>query len=226
MYIPDLWARFTTSKLVLEAEAVAVFGHVGNLVDATMEDMDLRQFGGVARITYLMLDDDLELGGESGFATGDQWEDEQSVITNVFQANYLPRSANDTTISAFHFSPDYHVDMILWRELYGAVINAVYAKPWVRYNVTDRFNFKIAGIVSFPMEKVATPGNGSIYGIELNADVGYDNVKEGFFAGISYGVLFPFGAMDHPNTIFTDPLSFPGGASTAQTLQMRFVLKF
>ena len=96
----------------------------------------------------------------------------------------------------------------------------------MRYNITERFNFKIAGIVSFPLEKVATPGNGSIYGIELNGDVGYDNVKEGFFAGLSYGVLFPFSALDHPPPIFNDNASLPGGASTAQTLQARFVLKF
>ena len=66
-------------------------------------------------------------------------------------------------------------------------------------------------------------------GIELNGDLGYANKEEGFFAGISYGVLFPMGALDHPRGEASRPI-FPeneaGEASTAQTIQTRLMLKY
>src|SRR5262249_8864549 len=162
--------------------------------DPAMDKMSLRELGAVARLTWLLVNDDLELGLESGFASGDEWESSKSGIINIHYANYLPQVATDTTITSFHFNYDYHVDRILFRELLGAVVNATYFKPWIRYNITDRFWFKAAAIGSVANVPVATPGNGTFYGIELNGDLGYNNEKEGFFAGFSYGVLFPLGA--------------------------------
>jgi uncharacterized protein (TIGR04551 family) len=225
-YIPDLWARFTTGKLVLEAELTGVFGNVDNYIDPTMESFSLAEYGGVARLLYYLLGDDMELGAEVGFASGDEWEDERSGDIHIDEANYLPRGVGNTdfTISHFQFNRDFHVDMILWRELYGAVTNAVYGRPWVRYNITERFFFRAQGVVSFAPRPVATPGNSSFYGVELDGDVGYSNEKEGFFAGLSYGVLFPMAALDHPISLF--PTELVNNASTAQTFQARFVLKF
>ena len=224
VYIPDLWGRITTSKFVAEGELVGIFGSVDNLVDPMMEDMTIRQIGGVARLMVYFLGQDLELGLEGGFASGDEWEDPKYGTINIHQANYLPRSPTDTTLSMFHFNPDYHVDLILFRELFGAVINAGYVKPWIRYNITDRFAFKAAVVTSFALVPVATPGNSTFYGIEVDGDLGYSNEKEGFFAGLSYGVLFPFAALDHPIALFPEETS--NGASTSQTLQGRLVLKF
>ena len=225
-YVPNVWGRFTTGRLVLEAEFAGVFGSIDNIVDATGDDMNLRQFGGVARLTFNLLDDDLELGVEIGFASGDQWEnDDLPGAMHIDEVNYLPQSATDTTISHFQFSRDYHIDLILFRELYGAVTNAIYARPWIRYDITERFGFRAQAVTSFAHKPVATPGNESFYGIELDGDIGYSNAKEGFFAGISYGVLFPLAALDHPVDIFENNLNSVG-ASTAQTFQGRLVLKF
>jgi uncharacterized protein (TIGR04551 family) len=227
-YIPDVWARFTTHKLIVEGELAGIFGNIDNLADTTLTGMaaqqTLRQIGGVARVNYLMFNDDLNLGLEVGFATGDQWENKNSGSVNVNVANYYPQNASDTTITNFRFNFDYHVDMILFREIMGAVTNATYVKPTLSYNITERFGFKIAGIMSFANIPVATPGNSSMYGIELNGDIGYSNKEEGFFAGISYGVLFPFAALDQPVTLF--PNATNTSAGTAQTLQTRLVIKY
>ena len=94
------------------------------------------------------------------------------------------------------------------------------------YNLTSRIRFKAAAIMSFANVLVSTPGNGSLWGVELDGDLGYHNDKEGFFGGISYGVLFPLSAMDHPSTLYTTHAEEQGTASTAQTIQMRLVLKF
>jgi uncharacterized protein (TIGR04551 family) len=223
-YIPDLWLRFTTGRLVFEGEIAGVFGTIDNLVDPTAASMSLAQIGAVGRLQYYLLDGSLELMLEVGFASGDDWEDERSGTIHIDDANYLPRDAADTTLSRFLFSRDYHIDLILFRELYGAVTNALYFRPAIRYNLSDRFSFRGQGVMSFAHRSVATPGNEGLYGIELDADVGYSNEKEGFFAGLSYGVLFPLAALDHPAALFpNDPTN---GASTAQTFQARFILKF
>jgi len=224
MYIPDVWVRLTAGKLSFEAEAVGVFGNINNIVDPLGPPMTFLELGAVARMSYLMLDDDLEISLEGGFASGDEWEDENSGTLHIDEANYLPRAAADTTISHFAFNRNYRVDLILWKELYGAVTNALYIKPRVRYNITERFFFSAASIGSFAARSVATPANQTMYGIELDGEVGYANVNEGFFAGLYYGVLFPLAALDHPIDLFPNELG--QGASTAQTFQIRLALKF
>jgi uncharacterized protein (TIGR04551 family) len=225
MYIPDVWARFTSGKLTLEAEAVGQFGSVDNLVDPTKSQMDFRQLGGVFKLNYLMVGDDLDLGLEIGSASGDQWENKlEPGIINVHDTSYYPSDASATNITNFRFSFDYRPDLIFFREILGAVTNATYFKPTIRYNITERFAFRAQGIVSFANVPEATPGNGSMYGIELDGDLGYSNVREGFFAGVSYGAFFPLSALDHPVAIF--PNETNNGAGTAQTIQGRVVLKF
>jgi len=226
-YIPDVWFKLGYKKLLFEAEAVAVLGSIGNLADVNSEleqdqEYSVRQYGGVARVGFKLLDDTIHLGLESGFASGDQWDNDPAGRTNVRNARPLPiDNENDHTFSAFRFDFDYEVDLILFRELMGTVSNAIYVKPTFGYDLTDRLTMKAQTVWSFAHKPIATPGNSSMYGIELDADIGYNN--DGFFAGLSYGVLFPLGALDHPAN-----LGFTGGsdAQTAQTFQSRLVLKF
>lgn len=232
MYVPDIWGRLTFSNLTLETELVGMFGSIDNLNpnpnDPTQAPTQtIRMLGGVFRLDYSLLDDDLHLDLEVGFASGDQWEQGVGGVINVHEANYFPQAAYDDTITNFHFNFDYRPDLIFFREILGAVTNATYVKPSLSYNVTERFGFKAAGIASFSNVPVSTPGNdfsGRMYGIELDADVGYSNKEEGFFAGISYGVFFPFGALDHPVEFFPNEVN--NTPSTAQTIQARLLIKF
>lgn len=226
-YIPDAYFRLGYKKLLFEAEAALIYGFIDDLSDFnSTTDQKIFQLGGVARLNYLLLDDDLNLGIEVGFASGDQWDPSQQGTTNVRDGITIPGApGTDDTISNFRFDFDYHVDLILFRELLGTVTNATYVKPNVQYNVTNRFIFRAAGIMSFAHVPVSTPGNELMYGIELDGDLGYENRDEGFFAGISYGVFFPLGAMDHPAALgYT--AGEQGDAETAQTIQTRLVLKF
>jgi uncharacterized protein (TIGR04551 family) len=233
-YIPDAYFRLGKGKLNFEAEVVAVIGHITDLSDVFMglTDQDVRQFGGVARLNYLMVDDDLNLGFETGTASGDQWDPTLPGVTNPLDAPVVPGDPdNDKTISNFHFDFNYHVDLILFRELLGTVSNATYVKPSLAYDITDKITFKAAAIISFANVMISTPGNGLMYGVELDGDLGYHNEDEGFFAGISYGVLFPLDAMDHPSDTRPDgsplfSLEEQGDASTAQTIQIRAVVQF
>jgi uncharacterized protein (TIGR04551 family) len=232
MYQPDAYVRFGVGKLNVEGEVVGTLGDVNDTSDLMAAgetinrgDNKLLQFGGVLRLNYLMADDEFNLGFEVGSASGDQWEATKPGETHFTRVPTLSPNEKDENATAFLFDPNYHVDLILFREILGTVRNATYIKPNIAYDLTGRLRFKAAGILSFANVPVSTPGNSSLWGVELDGDLGYHNDKEGFFAGISYGVLFPLAAMDHPEALFPKE-GERGSASTAQTIQMRAILKF
>ena len=49
---------------------------------------------------------------------------------------------------------------------------------------------------------VAYPGNSYNLGLEIDAQLMYKNEEEGFYAGLVYGVLFPFAALGLPAEIY------------------------
>ena len=244
-YTPDLWAKLGYGKWTLEGEVVGAFGSIEHLDEyGKTGSVDIRKFGGAGRASWKGLDGKLRLGVESGFASGDQWDNTPEGNTNIAFANLLGTCpagstgcAKDSKLSQFIFNREYKVDMILWRHLIGAVTNAGYVKPSLAYDLTKSISFKVANITSFALKPVATPGNSTMYGTEFNGDLGYSS--GGLFVGISYGVLFPLAAMNHPaddpgtvaaeHAYGTDPdtlQSNVGTAETAHTIQSRLILKF
>lgn len=233
-YSPDVWLKLGLGRFTLEAEGLAQFGRVSRLDEFGLSGADIRKYAGVGRLGWHGLEGKLRIGLESGFASGDQWDNTPQGNTHVAYANLLG-GTGDTKLSQFVFNRDYKVDMILFRHLIGAVTNAGYVKPSLSYDLTKSISFRVANITSFALKPVATPGNKTMYGTEFNADVGYNS--GGLYAGIAYGVLFPFGALSHPADddqgtfgygIDPDnPLnSNIGDASTAHTIQSRVTLSF
>ena len=236
-YSPDLWAKLGIGRFTIEGEVVAQLGSIDRLDDAgVVGSVDIRKFGGTGRLTWKGLEGKLRLGLETGFASGDQWDNTPQGATNLAYGNPLG-GPGDSTLTQFVFNRDYKVDMILWRHLVGAVTNAGYVKPFIQYDVTRSIMFKVANISSFALKPVATPGNSGMYGTEFNGDLGY--TAGGMFVGVSYGVLFPFGALGHPADDPDDPAQKYGytdpttgdtsnvkDAETAHTIQSRFVLAF
>jgi uncharacterized protein (TIGR04551 family) len=247
-YTPDAWVKLGVGPVLLEGELVGQFGTIKNLTDYGISgDHKIRKLGGVGRVTWKGVEGKLRLGLEGGFASGDQWDakvgnDTVEGRTNIAYANTLgdPSVCNaqsQCTYTQFAFDRAYNVDMILWRHLYGAVTNAAYAKPFLSYDLTKSIMFKVSNITSFALRPVATPGNSTMYGTEFNGDLGYNGHR--LFAGISYGVLFPFSALSHPVTNVIDGGTGygygpdtntgdtnTGDATTAHTIQMRMVLGF
>jgi uncharacterized protein (TIGR04551 family) len=234
-YTPNPWVRMAYKRVELEAEFVAQLGSVDRLNEYTVNNQgigaqDIRKYGGVGRFTYKGLEGKLKLGLEGGFASGDQWDNTPQGNIHISNANLLGvPGAEDSKLSQFIFNREYKVDMILFRHLMGAVTNAGYVKPFLSYELTSSIGFKVSNITSFAMKPVATPGNERMYGTEFNGDLGY--TSGGFYAGIAYGVLFPFAALSHPadelgGTTFGYADENQGDASTAHTIQMRAMLKF
>ncbi len=251
-YSPDVWAKLGIGRLLVEAEFVAQFGSTDVVTSLpatagtpfTTNHYNIRKLGGAGRATFRAFEGKLRLGAESGFASGDQYTNTPIGATNIaygspFGNTILPNGTvqvapTDSTLKQFAFNRDYQVDLILWRHLVGAVTNAAYFKPFLQYDITRSITFKVSNITSIALHKEATPGDGRVYGTEFDGDLGY--ASNGVFVGISYGILFPLSAMDHldlnpsePNPPYGHTATSPnnlGTASTAHTIQSRFVLAF
>lgn len=232
-YSGSAWGKLGIGKVQLEAEAVAQLGSIKRLDEYDfVSAADIRKYGGAGRMTYKGLDGKLRLGVETGFASGDQHDNLIPGNTHIAFANLIG-NAGDTKLSQFLFNREYKVDMILWRHLVGAVTNAGFVKPFLSYDLTKSISFRVANITSFALKPVATPGNSTMYGTEFNGDIGYQ--AGGLYVGFAYGVLFPFGAMNHPAPQGATSFGFSndamgnnniGEAGTSHTIQSRLILSF
>lgn len=228
-FIPDIWLRLDWKKLHLEIEGAMVIGYVGDLTDVfpaagsfggpVRGRVDILTGGFAFKGHYKLLRDALKIYLEVGFASGDDNEDPNAIVNNRL-ANYIPQS---NRIGRFNFDPDYHVDLILFRRILGTVNNAAYFKPGVSYDIVDNFGARVDIMYAMAHKPVGYPGNSYNLGLEIDAALLYKNEEEGFYAGLVYGVLFPFGALNFPASIFGQ---FANEASTAQTFQARLYVKF
>ncbi|WP_045119044.1 TIGR04551 family protein [Haliangium ochraceum] len=240
-YTPDLWLRFATGALVIEAEATLTLGSVDNVGDldndgATDDDqdpgrvrgesVDLLRMGAVARARYSALDDTMRFGLEAGLATGDDADNTPAGAMHVGNIDMLALD-NGSTLGTFVFDPEYNVDLILFREIVGAVTNAFYVRPSLNYEVGEGLDAGIAAVISGPAQSQATPGNGGLYGVELDASASFR--RGGFFATLAGGILFPFGALGHDagdDAFDLEEGALDVDAENAYTIQTRFGLEF
>ena len=222
-FIGDLWLRVNWKKLHLELEGALIAGKIGNLTDqfAALNGSTTVMSGGFAfKGHYKLLRDALKIYLEIGYASGDASEDSQAQLNYRF-ANPVPFGGR---IGRFAFDPDYHVDLILFRRILGSVNNAAYYKAGVSYDILDNFTARADLMYAMAANPVAYPGNSYNLGLEIDASLMYRNEEEGFYAGVTYGVLFPFGALSIPASIYGT--QFAHDAETAQTFQGRIAVKF
>ena len=140
--------------------------------------------------------------------------------------HFAKQPTGDHMMKDFHFSPDYHVDEILFRHILGTVTNAIYIKPqtayWFDLGRTRALGLNGSVIYSMAQVPVSTPNNELMYGLEMDVGAGYRNTAEGFYAGFTWGVLWPLGALNRSAPLWT----IPEDASVAQILRVYMGVKF
>jgi uncharacterized protein (TIGR04551 family) len=202
MFLPGLWFKLGWKILTIEAEAQAVLGKIDNagplVQDVNNKHLSVRQFGWVLATELRLYRNAFFLGFEVGGATGDQAENTTSYLNQRWKSVQQPQG--DNRLTDFKFNPDYQVDQILWRRIYGSVSNAMYFKPsmnyWMDLVEQRQLGMSAAIVYSLAPVRVSTPGNSLSYGIELDLGLNYRNAADGFYAGVTYGVLWPMGALD------------------------------
>ena len=245
LLIPSVWFKLGWKALTLEFESTAQAGHMGNAGPLRLQEsgstdnhLSILGLGWVLAADLKLYKDSLIIGFETGGATGDQAEtacrDLECKANEVNPSPYLnyrwkfvPQPIGDSSMHNFYFSPEYHVDEIFFRRIMGTVTNAIYFKPSIAYwlDVTEGRQLGLSGSVIYSMAPVpvSTPGNSMGYGVEMDLGLGYRNTNEKFYAGMVWGVFWPFGALNRPVDLFS---SGAGTATAAQVLRAFVGIKF
>jgi len=225
-FIGDIWLRLNWKKLHLESEGAIIAGTIGDLQDIfgngyPNKSTTILSGGFVVKADYRLLHDALKIFLEVGYASGDDSEDPNGNVNDKL-ATLVPVG---NQINRFSFNPDYHVDLILFRRILGTVNNATYFKPGVSYDIVDNFGARVDLMYAIANRPVAYPGNSYNLGLEIDAQLMYKNEEEGFYAGLVYGVLFPFAALGLPSEIYGAQYA-KASPDIAQTFQARLIVKF
>ena len=93
---------------------------------------------------------------------------------------------------------------------------------WFDLGRTRAIGLNGSVIYSMAQVPVSTPGNDLMWGLEMDVGAGYRNTAEGFYAGFTWGVLWPLGALNRPFPLWTSPED----ASVAQIVRVSMGVKF
>lgn len=254
IFIPDLWAKLERKEFRIEAEFAAVLGGIQNrALSATgpgvNQALSVYQFGGVLQGEVRLLNGDLEIGGEVGFASGDK----APGFGNAPRRRSLTRPGSESTelgdtegpqyncdsgcsdanadnaITNFRFNRDYRVDMILYREILGGVTDSFYVKPKAKYRITQGFEVFASAIYSRALFLQSTPGalyNGNeSLGIEINGGARYET-EDGFYGQLQYGILFPLEGFKKGGTDVNSNVTTAVNLENPQALRAVVGIKF
>jgi uncharacterized protein (TIGR04551 family) len=198
----DAWLLIHAGGFRAELEFATVLGRIGDATNSpgvsVRTAVTSTQLGGVGSLSY-GFHWPLHLRVEVGVASGDD--------APGFGINGTPLSPKkgdldgaqlhlpgDTTIDNFRFHPDYHVDLILWRRIVGAVTDGVYIRPSVRVgplgSVHHNVSFEAALIESSSLNATTPPGQATHLGEEIDLSMRY-RYEPAFEVGIQYGLFVP-----------------------------------
>ncbi len=227
IFMPSLWFKLAWKSLTVEAETTGVFGkydQAGLLATDATRKLTVRQLGWVIATELRLYQNSFFVGFETGGATGDQAEDNRTYLNTNWK--FVRQPPGDRNLNDFKFSPDYHVDQILFRRILGTVTNAAYFKPsmtyWLNLAEARQVGASAAFIYSLAPERVATPGNALSYGVEMNVSLTYRNPTDGFYAGVTWAVLWPMGALSRPTPLWQRAED----ATSAQALRTFLGIRF
>ncbi len=243
-YIPDVWFRLMWGETMrLEFEWVFIIGSVDQAPN--QKATDVFQWGGALEFEYRLLNGRLWFNINLGIASGDRdffsrWGFNPDTDAQKDKNGQCRHGANDDGtcrgfVGNFKFDPDYNIDMILWREMYGTITNAWYTKFALTYNIAgnpwekeDGFAIRLAGIYSMALNENATLGKSLPLGIELNGSIRYAS-DDGYFFDFSYGILFPLPGLAY--AVYKNPSEQTGrdeifSPSIAQRFWFRVGIKF
>lgn len=233
MGMSSLWMALGYKDFHIESEFAGVFGKytIGDSAedllakrsDGTLEekkDIWLLQGGLALQSKYGFLNDHLQVGLDGGIASG-----ENSFGFGVRDKKTKHQSGKYSTNFSFH--PSYTVDLLLYREVIGAVSGSYYFKPHIGYFFSENLGVRGDVITSFADFAKSTPGNSNLLGVEVDLST-FFRTDSGFYLNLAYGVLFPFKGLNNEKTTNISSKDFNtfGEAKTAQTLQLNLGISF
>ena len=233
VYMPDGWFQALWKDLRLEIEFAGIFGQIQNIqpdgFPPTAEDgkYKLRQWAFAFESEYRAVGRKLGVFLKGGAASGDpdvvglsRWED------------LATQPVGQKTISTFSFHPDYRIDLILFKEILGAISGAYYLAPAISYDIIRSdfgrvFAARLDFIYSRAMYEQQTYASEPNLGAEIDVSVYYrtengPQFTDGFFVAGQFGVLFPLNGLRY---LSYNGVQEPGAEGTIRrALSMRLVM--
>lgn len=220
LYVGDLYGKLFTGNWELLGEYAV---EAGAFTDEIAGKTQVLKMGGALEGKYHFRGDfkGVTLGLKAGGASGDV----QRGFGVLDQADTQRVNPSDTALRNFQFSPDYHLDLLLFRRILGAVTDAWYLRPEVFYRFDERVAGRVNAVYSQAMRATSTSAARSAdpqspLGVEIDAEVMYGldtNLERGqFMASLAGGMLFPLGGFNNASL----PAANQGG-SFAWTVQAR-----
>lgn len=237
LYTGDLFGRYFIGNLELGAEAAVQAGSFRDrLIDPSSTDLTttkLMKIGGAVEAKYHLRGDyrGVLLSLKAGGASGDSRVGMGALDQADTQRGKTP-SGKDDALRNFQFSPDYHIDLLMFRRLIGTVTDALYLRPELAYRFDERVLGRLTGIYSQTMFSESSPsalmksGSGSKpLGIEFDGELAYGmdtSLERGqFLASLAGGILFPLSGFNNANKS-----ADKAGGDFAWTVQARMYLTF
>lgn len=212
VFVPDLWIQFLYESLRIELEAVMVLGTIDNLSNTIYDSPDdgpaanLLQFGIAFEGEYHLLNDQLGIYFNAGYASGDADQEGLSQIGGLQpQLPAGPDRIIDTTYSTFYFHPNYRVDLIFWRNVMRQVGGAYYIRPGLSYDfIRNSFGQLLGARADVIWSRASVPiqswGNADDLGVEIDVSLYYrsedgPDMLDGFYAQAQWGIFFPMAGL-------------------------------
>ena len=168
-----------------------------------------RQIGGALQSEFGPIDGTVTAGLDAGYASGDPAPGFGVVQRPNAPAprpgdldgpQALPR--RDNRIDNFKFHSDYRIDRILFREILGAVTDAVYVRPHARVRLTRARSAELSAtadlIGSRAVEASSTLSGKAPLGVEVDPSLVFET--HAFLAALDYAILFPLAGFDNTVT--------------------------
>ena len=234
VYMPDGWFQALWKDLRLELEFAGIFGQIQNITPdgfpptAEGDRYKLRQWALAVETEYRTVGKKLGVFLKGGVASGDP-----DVVGLSQYEDLATQPVGQKTISTFSFHPDYRVDLILFKEILGAVAGAYYLAPAISYDIIRSdfgrvFAARLDFIYSRAMYEQQSYASEPNLGAELDISVYYrtengPSFKDGFFVAGQFGILFPLNGLKYLNV---DGITEPGGEGTniRRAMTMRLVM--
>ena len=233
VYMPDGWFQALWKDLRLEIEVAGIFGQIQNIQPdgfpptAEGEKYKLRQWGVAFETEYRTVGKKLGVFLKAGAASGDP-----DVVGLSQYENLAAQPVGKKNISTFSFHPDYRIDLILFKQILGAVSGAYYLAPAISYDIIRSdfgrvFSARLDFIYSRAMYEQQTYSSNPNLGAELDVSVYYrtengPQFTDGFFVAGQFGVLFPLNGLDY---LTVDGVQEPDAqGSLRRALTMRLIM--
>lgn len=209
----DGWFRLTFPWARVEAEAVFLTATIDqpSLVPGLLlrDPAKSRQIGAALQTDFGPIDSAVSGGLDGGYASGDpapgfgvtQGANAAAPRPGDLDGpQALPR--RDNRIDNFKMHSDFRVDRILFREILGAVTDAVYARPHARVRIARARSAELSAhaavIASRAVEATSTLSGKAPLGVEIDPSLVF--ATHSFLASLDYAVLFPLSGFDNVAT--------------------------